>query len=486
MRPCSWPSSSTASRDGARRVDRQPRPPARPRRALRRGGRSRCSQESWATSLARRAAGNLADFDVLVSRDRDTIARLRRELDEPDPVIVPHLDEDIQDLAGLARIADISSPERAVARLTELIESACGAWLLPLSLASDRQRALRELIEGMPRGTGPVLGDRRSRPAPPSASSAHLRHRQQLVREQREVRIEMTADHVAQQRPADGRRHPARGSVPAACSSAVPAITARSKRLRVGHSLGQLRAILRRRAQRRDPPRQQAARRPLRLEQRAQRQQVIAQRLIGAAHARNPARSAAAPRPARCRAGRGARRGCRIARSSSSCSVLTTSIPCGRPPAPSATGFHEPGAVPAPTRARRASRGHRRTGAARAADPRAPRDRARAPRPVAIVGGEHHEQVVPRGTVGHAAQRALLGDRQALRQCELLGGDRQPVQRRQQRHLARARAAPTARASPRPPPRAPGIGRRPSGGRSRSAHRTRPPAATSAPCPRAA
>jgi anion-transporting ArsA/GET3 family ATPase len=56
-------------------------------------------------SLARRAAHNLADFDVLVERDRDTIARLRRELGESDPVIVPHLDEDIQDLEGLARIA---------------------------------------------------------------------------------------------------------------------------------------------------------------------------------------------------------------------------------------------------------------------------------------------------------------------------------------------------------------------------------------------
>jgi anion-transporting ArsA/GET3 family ATPase len=57
-------------------------------------------------SLARRVAGNLADFDVLVRRDRDTIARLSRELAEPDPVIVPHLDEDIQDLAGLARVAE--------------------------------------------------------------------------------------------------------------------------------------------------------------------------------------------------------------------------------------------------------------------------------------------------------------------------------------------------------------------------------------------
>jgi hypothetical protein len=43
---------------------------------------------------------------VLVRRDRDTIVRLRNELDEPNPVIVPHLDEDIQDLAGLARIAE--------------------------------------------------------------------------------------------------------------------------------------------------------------------------------------------------------------------------------------------------------------------------------------------------------------------------------------------------------------------------------------------
>ena len=49
---------------------------------------------------------NLADFDVLVERDHDTLARLRRKLAEADPVIVPHLDEDIQDLAGLARIAE--------------------------------------------------------------------------------------------------------------------------------------------------------------------------------------------------------------------------------------------------------------------------------------------------------------------------------------------------------------------------------------------
>jgi anion-transporting ArsA/GET3 family ATPase len=57
-------------------------------------------------SLARRMALNLADFDVLFRRDRDTIARLSRALEESDTVIVPHLDEEITDLAGLARIAD--------------------------------------------------------------------------------------------------------------------------------------------------------------------------------------------------------------------------------------------------------------------------------------------------------------------------------------------------------------------------------------------
>ncbi|HTA35959.1 MAG TPA: ArsA-related P-loop ATPase [Solirubrobacteraceae bacterium] len=56
--------------------------------------------------LAARVAGNLADFDVLVQRDRNTIARLARELDEPNPIVVPHLDEDVHDLAGLASLAE--------------------------------------------------------------------------------------------------------------------------------------------------------------------------------------------------------------------------------------------------------------------------------------------------------------------------------------------------------------------------------------------
>jgi anion-transporting ArsA/GET3 family ATPase len=55
--------------------------------------------------LATSVASNLADFDVLTRRDAATVKRLSGELDESAPVQVPHLDEDIQDLAGLARIA---------------------------------------------------------------------------------------------------------------------------------------------------------------------------------------------------------------------------------------------------------------------------------------------------------------------------------------------------------------------------------------------
>jgi hypothetical protein len=55
--------------------------------------------------LGARVAANLAEWDVLARRDAATLKRLSDELDEPAPVVVPHLEEDIQDLAGLARIA---------------------------------------------------------------------------------------------------------------------------------------------------------------------------------------------------------------------------------------------------------------------------------------------------------------------------------------------------------------------------------------------
>jgi anion-transporting ArsA/GET3 family ATPase len=57
--------------------------------------------------LAGRLASNLADFDVLARRDRETIARLADGWGgRHRPILVPHLDEDVQDLLGLARIAE--------------------------------------------------------------------------------------------------------------------------------------------------------------------------------------------------------------------------------------------------------------------------------------------------------------------------------------------------------------------------------------------
>jgi anion-transporting ArsA/GET3 family ATPase len=56
--------------------------------------------------LAARVAGNLADFDMLVRRDRETIARLSEAWGAHQPILVGHLDEDVQDLLGLARIAE--------------------------------------------------------------------------------------------------------------------------------------------------------------------------------------------------------------------------------------------------------------------------------------------------------------------------------------------------------------------------------------------
>jgi anion-transporting ArsA/GET3 family ATPase len=56
--------------------------------------------------LARRVAANLADFDLLAKRDREMIAGLAGALDEREPILVPHLDQEIQDLLGLSRIAE--------------------------------------------------------------------------------------------------------------------------------------------------------------------------------------------------------------------------------------------------------------------------------------------------------------------------------------------------------------------------------------------
>lgn len=56
--------------------------------------------------LAARVASNLADFDTLARRDRETVVRLSDSLSELDPLLVPHLDGDVQDLGGLMVVAE--------------------------------------------------------------------------------------------------------------------------------------------------------------------------------------------------------------------------------------------------------------------------------------------------------------------------------------------------------------------------------------------
>jgi anion-transporting ArsA/GET3 family ATPase len=57
-------------------------------------------------ALAARVASNLADFDVLARRDRESVAGLSKQLGESDPLLVAHLDGDVQDLRGLELIAE--------------------------------------------------------------------------------------------------------------------------------------------------------------------------------------------------------------------------------------------------------------------------------------------------------------------------------------------------------------------------------------------
>ncbi len=58
-------------------------------------------------TLAARVAANLAELDVLARRDRATIESLAAELDEPEPLLVRHLDGDPQDLAGIALVGEL-------------------------------------------------------------------------------------------------------------------------------------------------------------------------------------------------------------------------------------------------------------------------------------------------------------------------------------------------------------------------------------------
>jgi len=53
------------------------------------------------TALANKVADSVADLQRLAVRDAASIERLSDELDEPDPIVVPMLDGDVTDVAGL-------------------------------------------------------------------------------------------------------------------------------------------------------------------------------------------------------------------------------------------------------------------------------------------------------------------------------------------------------------------------------------------------
>jgi hypothetical protein len=55
-------------------------------------------------ALARKVVRTLEEFRVLAHRDAESVARLERELDEPDPILVPHLDGDVHDVDGLVAV----------------------------------------------------------------------------------------------------------------------------------------------------------------------------------------------------------------------------------------------------------------------------------------------------------------------------------------------------------------------------------------------
>ncbi len=54
--------------------------------------------------LATRVAENFRDYHVLAWRDRANIERLTAKLEQPRVLMIPHLDEDVHDIEGLARM----------------------------------------------------------------------------------------------------------------------------------------------------------------------------------------------------------------------------------------------------------------------------------------------------------------------------------------------------------------------------------------------
>ena len=65
------------------------------------GELSAALRDELGDALAAKVAAGAEDLRVLSARHSAAIERLRRELDEPDPIVVPRLDGEVQDIDGL-------------------------------------------------------------------------------------------------------------------------------------------------------------------------------------------------------------------------------------------------------------------------------------------------------------------------------------------------------------------------------------------------
>jgi anion-transporting ArsA/GET3 family ATPase len=67
-------------------------------------------------ALADKVALSVADHQLLAARDAESIARLKAALDEPEPIVVPRLDGDVQDVDGLLALYRhlAGQPSRAI------------------------------------------------------------------------------------------------------------------------------------------------------------------------------------------------------------------------------------------------------------------------------------------------------------------------------------------------------------------------------------
>ncbi|MEA2192072.1 MAG: hypothetical protein QOI73_2193 [Solirubrobacteraceae bacterium] len=63
-------------------------------------------QAGVSAPLAAKVAASVADLQRLAARDAESIARLKEELDEPDPIVVARLDGEVQDIEGLVALRD--------------------------------------------------------------------------------------------------------------------------------------------------------------------------------------------------------------------------------------------------------------------------------------------------------------------------------------------------------------------------------------------